>query len=84
MLDNNRQELIATRLRERNAMQPCQRCLSEHFEILAEAEMPLIANNLSRMSESFANPPARRSYRMQKLRVHVSACQRSTGFDGVN
>jgi len=56
MLDNNRQELIATRLRERNAMQPCQRCLSEHFEILAEVEMPLIANNLSRMSESFANP----------------------------
>ena len=44
MLDNDRQELIATRLSQKNAMQPCQRCLSEHFEILAEVEMPLIAN----------------------------------------
>jgi predicted nucleic-acid-binding Zn-ribbon protein len=56
MIDEDRQELIATRLSQRNAMQACQRCLSEHFEILAEAEIPLIANNLSRMSESFANP----------------------------
>jgi hypothetical protein len=74
MLDNDRQELIAARLRQRNAMQPCQRCLSEHFEILAEAEMPLIANNLSRMS--IPSPSTKSCRRVER---HASGLSRRPG-----
>jgi hypothetical protein len=58
MLDNDRQELIATRLRERNALQPCPRCLADPLEIIGEIAIPwdVVDNNLARAPESLSSP----------------------------
>jgi predicted nucleic-acid-binding Zn-ribbon protein len=54
MLDKNRQEQIITTLKQKGASQPCPRCRNLEFDIVGEAEIPLIANQLARWSESLS------------------------------
>jgi predicted nucleic-acid-binding Zn-ribbon protein len=56
MLNKNREAEIANALEFKGATQPCPRCRNREFEIYAEAEAPLVANRLDRLSESFSTP----------------------------
>jgi hypothetical protein len=56
MLDKAREDQINNMLAQKGVTQSCLRCRSSEFEILAEAEMPLIANRLDRQSPNFINP----------------------------
>jgi hypothetical protein len=56
MLKKNREDEITNPLEQKGANQPCPRCRNREFEIFAEAEAPLVANRLDRLSQSFSTP----------------------------
>ena len=56
MINANREAEIKSILSEKGVTQPCPRCQNREFEIFAEAESPLVANRLDRLSPSFSTP----------------------------
>ena len=69
MLDKNREQHIIDLLAQKGATRACSRCGNTEFEIIAEAELRFIADDLSRLSPSFSAALS------EPLPILVTACK---------